>query len=401
MVSHNSQHNLRIAFAGGGTGGHLMPGAAVADALTRSDSTTKNLFLSTRRVNDKRCREVLTDHEVVEIPAARWDGIVQKFHFSRAAFGAAARCLNIYNDFRPDVIIGLGGYSCVVPVLVARMLGRPTMIFESNAIPGRVTKLLAPLANCVQLQWQETTKHLTARNTIVTGNPVRHDILTSDRGRAQRRFLLDPGRRTLVVMGGSQGARPINRRLIRALQLMENRSPNLLRKLQILHLTGPDHLEECRSNAWPSDVIYRPLGFTDQMGDVYAVADAVLCRAGGSTLAEITALGLPSLLIPYPHAKDDHQTANAKCLERRGAAQLISQTELTPSRLADCIKQFTYRPKWLRNMALCAHKAGHPRASHEVAQAIRRLAGLTSCTAFEPEHNRSTDTIFTSLFKAA
>jgi UDP-N-acetylglucosamine--N-acetylmuramyl-(pentapeptide) pyrophosphoryl-undecaprenol N-acetylglucosamine transferase len=401
MVVQNSQRNLRIAFAGGGTGGHLIPGAAAADALTQTDPTTRNLFLSTTRVSEQHCRGVLADYEVVEIPAARWDGMFQKFHFSRAALAAAARCMNIYSTFRPDVIVGLGGYSCVVPVLVGRALGRPTMIFESNAIPGRVTRLLAPVANCVQLQWEETAKHLTASNTVVTGNPIRRDILTADRARAQRRFLLAPDRRTLLVMGGSQGARPLNQRLAHALQLLENRAPDLLRKLQILHLTGPDHLEECRSNTWPSDAIYRPLGFSDRMGDVYAVADAVLCRAGGSTIAELTAMGLPSLLVPYPHAKDDHQTANARCMERRGAAQFISQSDLTPARLAEFIKRFVYRRKWLHDIALRAYETGHPRASYKVAKTIRRLAGVETCTSSAPEHNRTTDTRVNSIFKAA
>lgn len=397
----NQKSDLRIIFAGGGTGGHLMPAAAVADVLTDMDERTQNLFLSTERGGERHCRRVLSDHEVVEIPAARWDGITQKFHFSRAALAAALRCVNIYNSFRPDVVVGLGGYSCVVPVLVARTLGRPTMLFESNSIPGRAIKLLAPLSSCVQLQWKETEQHLNARRTVVTGNPIRPELLTADRAQAQRRFLLDPHRRTLVVMGGSQGAQSLNRSLVGALQLVEERSPRSLRKLQIIHLTGPDHLAECRSQNWPPAAIYRPVGFTGNMGAVYATADAVLCRAGGSTLAELTALGLPSLLVPYPHATHDHQTANARCLERRDAAQIISDSDLTPRYLAQFIERFLERRKWLHDMAQRAYEAGRPRAARAVATAIRDLAGAETTPIPETEPKRTVNTIITSLFKAA
>ena len=379
-----------------------MPGTAIARAMTDIVPGARSLFLATSRQTERQCRHALEEFEVREIPAARWDGWFQKARFSIASLAAAGRSLEILRSFRPNVVVGLGGYSCIVPVLVARAMALPTMVLESNAVPGRVVRLLAPIVDCVQLQWREAADHLHARRTLVTGNPVRPQIFHGIRETAVDRLGLESDRLTLVVMGGSQGALPINRAVTGALESLKAGTESDLSRLQILHLTGPDHLAEAKHNACPDGLLYRPMGFADGMEDVYAAADLALGRAGGSTLAEITAVGLPSLLVPYPHASDDHQHANAGVLARAGAAQLIEQESLSPGRLASLLKDLTRRPSWLSRMADRAARLGHPRAAWNVAAELADLAGLRVGPRDDETADEGTDTDHTSaLLKAA
>ncbi|MFW5923433.1 MAG: UDP-N-acetylglucosamine--N-acetylmuramyl-(pentapeptide) pyrophosphoryl-undecaprenol N-acetylglucosamine transferase [Planctomycetota bacterium] len=399
----NMNESPHILFAGGGTAGHLMPGAAVARALQRTDSGAECLFLTTGRDAERICAEELEGFRSVPVPAARWKGVVQKLRFCLTAPAAAGRTFDIVRDFGPDMVVGLGGYSCICPTLTARGMGCRTMVFESNAIPGRVTRLLAPLVDAVQLQWAEAARHMRACRCLVTGNPVRERVLDADRAAALREFGLDTDRLTVLVMGGSQGALPLNRMLRRALTVLRERPPAEKSNLQILHITGPNHLEEARKIRVPSALIYRPLALTPAMGRVYAASDVAFCRAGGSSLAELTAVGLPSLLVPLPHARDDHQKANAAVLEREGAAKCLSQDELTPGRLARLIVELGDRPGWLRQMGEEAHRIGRPDAARKVARHILAMARLKSGgdPGSGPDTGEGADSIVNSLSMAA
>jgi UDP-N-acetylglucosamine--N-acetylmuramyl-(pentapeptide) pyrophosphoryl-undecaprenol N-acetylglucosamine transferase len=276
------------------------------------------------------------------------------------------------------------------------------MVLESNAIPGRVVRLLAPLADCVQLQWREAAAHLNARRTIVTGNPVRSALFDASPAAARRQLGLAEDRLTLLVMGGSQGALPINRLVDSALRHLAENATSGLNRLQILHLTGPDHLRAACRTPVTEELIYRPVGFMDRIELAYAAADVVLGRAGGSSLAEVTALGLPSLLVPYPHAADGHQAANARILARSGAAAVLRQNQLTAARLADIIRDLADRPSWLRSMGEHARTLGRPDAAQRVAFELARMGGLElnekKPHTYQPsfQHER-----LTSLSKAA
>lgn len=379
MSADNSpaERDLRVIFAGGGTGGHIMPGAATAEALRAMFPKARSLFLVTPRRAERCFRWAIADFEVATIPAARWQGALQKLRFAATAVAVAERSLDVIRQFRAHVVVGLGGYSSVVPVLVARALAVPTMVFESNAVPGRVVRMLAPLVDCVQLQWEDAALDLKARRVLVSGNPERARIFAGERQAARRRFGLEPDRFTLLVVGGSQGALPLNRLLAAALwrlSLPPDRS--LAQALQVLHLTGPDHIEEALWASAPRDILYRPIGFLEEMQDAYAVADLVLARAGGSTLAQITALGLPSVLVPYPHATDDHQSANAAVLARAGAAVAVAQADLSPEKLAGIIAGLVQQPERLAGMASAARALGRPDAARVVAACLAAMAGL-------------------------
>jgi UDP-N-acetylglucosamine--N-acetylmuramyl-(pentapeptide) pyrophosphoryl-undecaprenol N-acetylglucosamine transferase len=363
--------------SGGGTGGHIMPGAAVADALARLRGGVRCLFLGTARETEDHCRPALASFEWQEIPAARWGGGLRKVRFGAECLRAAARSRRLMRAFRPHVLVGLGGYSCVAPVLAARAMGVPTMLFESNARPGRVVRVLARVADCVQVQWARAARELKARRVLVSGNPVREALLHVDRAEALRRLELDPQRRTLLVLGGSQGALALNRVLAPALKaatmLPGGPQPQAL---QVVHLTGPAHLAEALGAPMPPGLLYRPMGFLHAMGDAYAAADLALARAGGSTLAELTAVGLPSVLVPYPHAADRHQHANASVLAEAGAARCMDESHLSGARLGAALALLLTDPELLAYMRLGAQRIGRPAAAFTVAAELLRMAGM-------------------------
>jgi UDP-N-acetylglucosamine--N-acetylmuramyl-(pentapeptide) pyrophosphoryl-undecaprenol N-acetylglucosamine transferase len=287
----------------------------------------------------------------------------------------AGRVLHIVRRFRPHVVVGLGGHNCVVPALMGRLLGICTMLFESNAIAGRAVRLLAPLADCVALQWARAAAGLRAQRLLLAGNPVRARLFGVPREAARRRLGLAPGKQTLLVMGGSQGALALNQVLHAALESVRARGIDL----QVVHLTGVAHLpaalewrEAGRSRS------YRPIGFTDQMEDAYGAADFVVARAGGSTLAELTALGLPAILVPYPHHADGHQQANAAVLAEAGAALTIQQSELNEARLAAAVATLAVDERVRRRMAECALRMGKPEAALVVASELAAMAGFAS-----------------------
>lgn len=364
---------LRVLLAGGGTGGHVMPGAATAEAIGDLPRPSRVLFLTGQRHGEQRCRHALDGFEAVEVPETPWRGARAKVMFPWRASASAGAVLSVLRAFRPHVVIGLGSYNSVVPVLLGRLSGARTMLLESNAIPGGAVRLLAPVADCVVLQWEEAAGWLRARRVLTPGNPVRRSVLEGDRQEARRRLGLSPSKCTLLAMGGSQGALTLNEALYGALRLLDAAGADV----QVIHLTGPDHvaaaLELCGQLRMP----YRPAGFTNRMAEVYAAADFVLSRAGGSSLAELTALGLPSILVPYPHAADGHQMANARVLARASAAWVIPQRDLTPELLADAVGSLAADARTRARMARCARATGRPRAAGSVAAEVARIAAAS------------------------
>jgi UDP-N-acetylglucosamine--N-acetylmuramyl-(pentapeptide) pyrophosphoryl-undecaprenol N-acetylglucosamine transferase len=266
--------------------------------------------------------------------------------------------------------VGLGGSDCVAPVLLARFRGIKTIIFESNSVPGLAVRCLERLAHCVAVQWSETARYLRSGRTKVLGNPVRSSILAANRRDACRRLGLDPRRLTLLAMGGSQGALRLNEIFLAALRKLK------IRHIQVLHLTGTEHLAECVKRAEGLEVTYRPLGFLERMQDAYAAADFAFGRAGGSSLAELTAVGIPAILVPYPYAADDHQRANAQLLAAAEAAVMIPQTDLNDERLAQAIDALVCSRAMRERMASNSKRIGRPRAAFDVAAEIASMAGF-------------------------
>ncbi|MFO8006408.1 MAG: UDP-N-acetylglucosamine--N-acetylmuramyl-(pentapeptide) pyrophosphoryl-undecaprenol N-acetylglucosamine transferase [Candidatus Brocadiia bacterium] len=358
---------LRVMFAGGTSGGHLMPGVAVAKALRELMPAARCLFLLGRRSAEDDCRGVLNGFEVADVPDTPWAGALSKALFPARCTAAAARVGRALRRFRPHVLVALGSYNSAVPLALARALGLPCALFEANAVPGRLVRALAPLADVVMLQWAGVARRLTCRRALATGNPVRPELFGVSRAGARDRLGLARNRFTLLALGGSQGARGLNRLVRRAVRRIE--AP-----LQVLHVAGNAHLED-RGGESSSAIPCRTVGFLDRMEDGYAAADLVLSRAGASTLAELTALGLPAILVPHPYSPNRHQQANAAVLQRAGAAIVKHQAELTPRRLAHLVERLAADPERLQQMAERARRLGRPDAARRVARELAHMAG--------------------------
>ena len=250
-------------------------------------------------------------------------------------------------------------------------MGVKTALLEANARPGAAVRLLAPFVDAVMVQWGEVIVRLKTRRAVVTGLPVREYLLRGDRRAALARFGLRADRPTLLAMGGSQGASALNKALYEALRLTAARGI----ELQVIHLTGVDHLQGALEQQAVLGSGYRPIGFLDRMEDAYAAADFALTRTGGSTLAELTALGLPSILVPYPYA-NDHQQYNADLLAEVGAAITMTQSELTAERLCDALTALASDVALRSLMAERALHQGRPDAAARVAGELAGLAGF-------------------------
>lgn len=320
----------KIAIACGGTGGHLFPGLAVAERL-RAAGHQVRLYISEKEI-DRRALAAHPDYEALALPTVGWPGIgpgVPRFlsRFAAAYRGSVAEI----RGFAPDAVLGMGGFTCA-PVLLAAALRRiPALLHESNAIPGKVTRWLAPWMSRVFLGFSECAAHLEAREMRVTGTPVRGNLRPLPRAEAAAWWGLDPARPTVVAMGGSQGAAGLNRMMTGAAVEWASRLP----RIQIIHLTGPadEALTELNYRRAGVTAVVKP--FCDRMEMAYSAADLVVARSGAASLTELGHFGLPSILVPYPHAAEDHQTRNAEVFVRRGAALLVPEVEGAAVRLAE------------------------------------------------------------------
>jgi UDP-N-acetylglucosamine--N-acetylmuramyl-(pentapeptide) pyrophosphoryl-undecaprenol N-acetylglucosamine transferase len=353
-----------------------MPGAATAEALAALVPGARSMFLTGGRDSERRCHAALAGFETARAVSTRWRGARHKLLFPWRALLAALRVLKVLRTFRPHVVVGLGGSDCFVPLVTARLCGVKTVLFEGNAAPGRAVRALAPLADLVVAQWPVTTRRLRARRVLVAGNPVRRRLLATGRREASARLGLAPGKRTLLAMGGSQGALALNEALWAAMEMLQAAGAGL----QVVHLTGPDHLAAALEMRRRLGALYRPIGFLDRMEDAYAAADLVVSRAGASSLAQLTALGLPPILVPLPQA-DGHQAANARVLQDAAAAMTIPQSELTPIRLAKAVRRLADDESLRAQMARNARALGRPEAALTVASELAALAGFAGQAA--------------------
>jgi UDP-N-acetylglucosamine--N-acetylmuramyl-(pentapeptide) pyrophosphoryl-undecaprenol N-acetylglucosamine transferase len=301
---------------------------------------------------------------------------------SPAALRAPVAVLRSVSSCRPlvaeaDVVLGMGGYASGPVMLAAIRSRRPLVLHEQNAVPGLANRLFGRFAKTVALSFQEASRFLGRRvHTEVTGNPVGDPIARVPEERdslakeALRELGLEDGRRTVVVFGGSQGALHIDRAVVGACALLRERD-----NLQVLVLTGRGHFEQIVSSISPDGaLLVRALPFLDRMELAYAVADLVVARAGATTVAEVTVCGVPSLLIPYPYATAGHQEANARAVQRAGAASVLLDEQLTAEVLADRILSLVDHQERLQSMADRAAAFGKPDAAIRVAELVARHA---------------------------
>jgi len=343
----------------GGTGGHIMPGLAVADVMRAAGWDV--VWLGARGGMEERLvppRGYRTAW--IRARALRGKGWLSQLLLPAnllVSFWQSARAL--FRE-RPDVVLGMGGYVAFPGGMMAALLARPLALHEQNAITGLANRVLAQVADKVMAAFPNAL-----RGAEWTGNPVRAEIAALDPPAA--RYATRSGPLNLLVIGGSLGAKALNEAVPAALARMPETG-----RPRVVHQAGAQHLESVRAAYAAQQVAGEVVAFIDDMAARYAQADVVVCRAGAMTVAELAVAGLPGILIPFPYAVDDHQSANARFLAEQGAALLLPQAELTPQRLAELLGGLD-RPRLLE-MAQKARALGKPDAARVVAERCMELA---------------------------
>jgi UDP-N-acetylglucosamine--N-acetylmuramyl-(pentapeptide) pyrophosphoryl-undecaprenol N-acetylglucosamine transferase len=364
---------MRWIIAGGGTGGHLYPGIAIAQELKRQSAGADILFVGHGRglADDILKREgfEFKGIEVAKIKGQSIGGML------RAGLGLPLACWQsrqIVYEFDPRVVLGVGGYSSGPVVLAAALMNRACYIQEQNVYPGLTNRILARWVDKIFTSYQASADFFPPDKVLFTGNPVRAQVgRLPARAGALQRFGLSRHRFTVLVFGGSQGAHQINSGMIGALPHLAEAE----KRLQIIHQTGRRDYAQVSAAYEQSGIKAHVSPFIYDMPTAYAAADMVICRAGATTLAEITAAGKPALLIPYPYAANDHQRKNAQVLEKEGAARIMADDEVNGKGLARVILELMADRGKLEQMAQRSKRVGRPDAARRIVEYILAEVG--------------------------
>jgi UDP-N-acetylglucosamine--N-acetylmuramyl-(pentapeptide) pyrophosphoryl-undecaprenol N-acetylglucosamine transferase len=327
---------MKIIFACGGTGGHIYPALAVAEDMKKKAHNAEVLFAG----NKNGMEASIIPQRGYGFKGIEARPLIRKFTFKNVINGVFVikslfDALKTVNEFRPDIVMGTGGFASFPFVLAAALTGRKTLIHEPNVYPGLANRMLAAAASAVTVGFMETKKYFPAKKTSVTGNPVREGIISAEKTEGCREFELDPLKKTLLVMPGSRAAKKINRVVEEALPEIERQLPDL----QLLWMCGDDDYPGLEKAVKKSKIKIKLLKFINKAELAYAAADAGVLRAGAGTLTEITACGLPSVLVPYPHATGNHQEKNAVSFAQRQAALVIKDSALNVITLMENLKR--------------------------------------------------------------
>jgi UDP-N-acetylglucosamine--N-acetylmuramyl-(pentapeptide) pyrophosphoryl-undecaprenol N-acetylglucosamine transferase len=362
---------LTLVFAGGGTGGHLYPALAIADEIRRRHPDSRVVFVGTEGKIESRVVPA-RGYPLVKIwiSGFRRRLAAETLLFPVKVAVALLQSALLLRRTKPDVVVGTGGYVCGPVVAAAQMLRRRTLIQEQNSIPGATTRMLAPRADEVHIAFPGAARYLRRRDNIrLTGNPTRDALGEVSREEGARSFGLDPEKQTLLVFGGSRGAATINAAIAPLVAELAAGGT------QIIWQTGDEEFESLRRvpGASHEGVAMKP--FIEKMEFAYAACDLAVCRSGATSLAEMARAGIPSLLVPYPHAAADHQTENARAMVEAGAAMLIPDAGAA-AMLGDAIRGLIHDTARLRAMGDAARRLAAPDAARELADAVERLARM-------------------------
>jgi len=356
---------MRVIIAAGGTGGHIFPGVAIAREFKRRDPSTAILFVGTARgLESKIVPRAGFDLELISVGALKGVSIFERSKSVRGLPRSFVAARRILTRFKPDVVIGVGGYSSGPTLLMAALSRIPTMIVEPNAMPGFTNRVLARFVDAAALSFADAQKYFRLRG-VVTGNPVRIDFARLARKERTEKL-------HVLIFGGSQGARAINNAVIGALPALVSRKD----RLSFTHQTGEGDYETVRhgyADAGFDDADVRP--FIHDMADQYARADVLICRSGATTVAEVAAAGKAAIFIPFPFATDDHQRKNAEAFVRVGAGRMILQQALSPARLAEELNQLIENPGEIDRMEEASRGLGRTDSTERAVDLAMSLIG--------------------------
>ncbi|MGD8520474.1 MAG: undecaprenyldiphospho-muramoylpentapeptide beta-N-acetylglucosaminyltransferase [Desulfobacterales bacterium] len=363
---------LRVVMAGGGTGGHLFPGVAIAQEFMARNSQNEIVFVSTGNQLEQRILAKMNfalERVTVEGIKGRglWNQTKSICKLPRGIYQA----IRILRRFQPDLVVGLGSYSAGPVVLAARLMGVKIVLHEQNILPGITNRMLARFADMIFVSFEDTKAHLASTRSKLTGNPVRQAILNRSRQLiSEDRFEAGQKPFTILILGGSQGAHRINITMVEALDHLHQTDG-----LYIFHQTGAADEKMVQDAYGRHNVASTVQSFFDDMAPLYQKADLIICRAGATTVAEITTIGKGVIFIPFPYAADDHQTLNAASLTKKGAAEMILEKDLTAKILGEKIEYYALHPDALCEMARKAEESGNPNAARDIVDCCYRLLG--------------------------
>ncbi|WP_193210633.1 undecaprenyldiphospho-muramoylpentapeptide beta-N-acetylglucosaminyltransferase [Luteolibacter marinus] len=352
-----------VIIACGGTGGHLFPGLAVAEELTARGGQV--LLLVSEKKIDQEARRKYPQYRFETIPAIGKPATLspKMLPFLLKLWRTMGRCVGLVKEFKADAVLGMGGFTSLPPCWAGKRAGVPSFVHDSNALPGKANRLTARFCSKIFVGVDAARSYFPGKDVVLTGTPVRAEMRSlPSRKDAAAMFGLDPSRPTLMVTGGSQGARRLN-------SLVAEAFSQFPAGTQVLHIAGP--LDEARVvEEAAGREGYRVIGFCDNMPAAYAVADAVLSRSGASSMTELAFLGLPSILVPYPYAADDHQTRNGEVFSQAGAAFLEPEAALDAGKLAARVTTLMSDLQTRERMAQAARSIALPDAAARVCDAI-------------------------------
>lgn len=364
---------MRVLVTGGGTGGHIYPALAIIKGLKSKYPDTQFLYIGTPNGMEAN----IVPKAGIEFRAVSVAGLQRRLSLKNV--GTVFKALtgywearSIIKKFLPHVVIGTGGYVCGPVVLAAAMMKIPTLIHEQNAYPGITNKLLSRFVKMVCVTFSDSTPYFPSKARIqLTGLPVRPEINMAERETGYQKLGLDPDKFTLLVFGGSRGARSINQSMVEVIRAFAGAE-----NIQILHITGELTYNETLDRLAEEGIQLDKTGnikimpYLYNMEDAMAVADLIICRAGAATIAELTAKGIPAILVPYPYAAENHQEYNARALEKREAAILIRDQDLKGEELKDLLITLLKDRKGLSKMATNCRQMGIPNALDNILQYV-------------------------------
>jgi UDP-N-acetylglucosamine--N-acetylmuramyl-(pentapeptide) pyrophosphoryl-undecaprenol N-acetylglucosamine transferase len=343
----------------------VIPALAIAREL-RERFAAEVLFVGTARGLETRLVPAAGfDLSLIQVGALNRVGLATKIRTLTALPRAIAAASRILGEFRPDMVVGVGGYASGPAMLAAILRSLPTLVFEPNVVPGFANRVVAPMATMAAVHFEQTARYF--RRAVVTGVPVRREFFQVPTYSGS-----DNRAPVLLVFGGSQGASALNRATIEALPALRQQIPGI----HVIHQTGERDYNQAQGAYLRSGISAELYPFIDKMPEAFARADLLVCRSGASTVAEVTAAGRPAIFVPFPKAADDHQLRNAEALVRAGAAELIVEAELTSQRLGEKVGSLLRDRGRLAIMAQNARALAHPLAAEEIAKLAARLAGV-------------------------
>jgi UDP-N-acetylglucosamine--N-acetylmuramyl-(pentapeptide) pyrophosphoryl-undecaprenol N-acetylglucosamine transferase len=351
---------MRAILAGGGTGGHVIPALAIAQQLQK-EYNAEILFIGTARgIENRLVPSAGFPLRLVQVGALKNVSMATRLRTFSDLPRSVWKARRIFREFRPDVVIGVGGYASGPGMLAAVLMRIPTLVFEPNFVPGFANRVVARFVSGAAVHFEETGRYF--RHCEVTGVPVREAFF---------QIASQPAPPTVLVFGGSQGAHAINQAVMASAAEMLTRTSGL----RIIHQTGDNDFTDAQAAYAKLGGMVEAHRFIDDMPAAFAKASLLICRSGASTVAEVTAAGRPAVFVPFPRAADDHQKRNAEALERAGAAVMLEEQKLTRESLVETVSSLLADASRLRTMGEAARKLSHPNAAHDIASMAAKLAG--------------------------